>query len=668
MCGLAGYLGRSSGDPPGRQSAILRQMGDSLRHRGPDGGAQWADAEQGIGFAHRRLAVVELSAAGDQPMFSPSGRYVLIFNGEIYNHLEIRDRLRDEGHSIDWKGHCDTETLLAACEAWGIGQTLERTIGMFAFAVWDRRERELTLARDRLGEKPLYYGWQGTGAGAAFLFGSELKALRCHPAFAAEVDRDALALYMRHGYIPAPHSIYRGIGKVPPGTCLVVSRERPEGRLQAYWSAAEAVARGVSDPLDLSPKEAVDGLEKLLLDAVGKQLMSDVPLGAFLSGGIDSSTIVALMQAQSTQPVKTFTIGFDEAGFNEAAHAQAVAGHLGTDHTELYVSPNDALDVIPRLPAIYDEPFADSSQLPTFMVAELARRRVTVALSGDGGDELFGGYEKYARAAGLWSRIGFMPVSVRRAAGAAIRLAPKPVWNRVGRLAGLSVRHSTAGDAVHKGARLLGASSAAELCVRIGDRWNGDGVVLGGSEPETLFSRPDAIAGDGAVHAMMALDLQTYLPDDILVKVDRAAMAVSLETRVPFLDPRVVEYAWRLPLDLKLRGGRTKWVTRELLHRYVPETLVERPKMGFSVPVDSWLRGPLKDWAEDLLAERRLREQGYFRPDRIRSAWKAHLSGQANLQAQLWTVLMFQSWLAAGAAAGDRLGGTAPELANAVAG
>ena len=645
MCGIAGYLSRSGAPGGDEANRLLGAMGGALSHRGPDSGGVWADVEQGIGFSHRRLAIVDLSPAGAQPMHSQSGRYVITFNGEIYNHMDLRRALEEAGRGVDWSGHSDTETLLAGFDAWGVGPTLERTIGMFAFALWDRSDKTLVLARDRLGEKPLYYGWQGRGSGAALLFGSELKALARHPAFEGEVNRDALALFMRHGYIPAPHSIYRGIAKLVPGTYLTIPAGATEGTVRTYWSAADAAAKGVSDPLAGSAEEAVDGLEALLMDAVGKQLMSDVPLGAFLSGGIDSSTIVSLMQAQSSRPVRTFTIGFDEEGFNEAEHAKAVAAHLGTDHIELYVTPGDALDVIPRLPALYDEPFADSSQIPTFLVSQLARRHVTVALSGDAGDELFGGYERYDRAEQLWKRVGFLPAPLRRAAGAAIRVAPRRAWNRLGRLARVSGRYSTPGDMVHKGAKLLGSRSAAELSVAIGDRWDGGRVVLGGTEPATLLSSGHLELGRSPVDTMMAIDLVTYLPDDILAKVDRAAMAVSLETRVPFLDHRVVEYAWRLPLELKRRPGRSKWAIREILGRHVPRELIERPKMGFSVPVASWLRGPLKGWAEDLLGERRLEQQGYFQPDAIRRAWRAHQGGEANMQAQLWTALMFQSWL-----------------------
>jgi asparagine synthase (glutamine-hydrolysing) len=422
MCGFAGFLGGPESREPGQARPLLQRMAGHIRHRGPDHSAVWSDSEAGIGLAHNRLAIVDLTPAGNQPMQSASGRYVTVYNGEIYNHMAIRDALRGEGFSFEWRGHSDTETLLAAIEAWGVKGALERAIGMFALALWDKRERTLVLARDRLGEKPLYYGWQGSGANAAFLFGSELKALAIHPAFVGEVDRRALSLYMRHNYVPAPWSIYQGIGKLPPGTYLTLAPGEREPAITPYWSGLDVARDGVADPLRLGPQEATDELEKLLLDAVKQQMMADVPLGAFLSGGIDSSTVVALMQAQSARPVKTFTIGFNEKEYNEAVHAKAVARHLGTDHTELYVTPEQAQSVIPLLPAIYDEPFADASQVPTRLVSELARRHVTVSLSGDAGDELFGGYTRYLLTQRLWRRLAAVPrpVRSRRRSGTAL--------------------------------------------------------------------------------------------------------------------------------------------------------------------------------------------------------------------------------------------------------
>jgi asparagine synthase (glutamine-hydrolysing) len=652
MCGIAGFLkGDWSGGRDGA-AALARDMADRIAHRGPDSSDVWIGPDDDrIAFGHRRLAIVDLSPAGHQPMSSPSGRFTITYNGEIYNHAAIRSTLDQEGLGYNWRGHSDTETLLAAIEAWGVEAALKRAIGMFALALWDRQEKALTLARDRLGEKPLYYGWQGSGGNAVFLFGSELKGLARHPAFAAEVDRRALSLFMRHNYVPAPHSIYKGIAKLTPGTFLTLRQGDREPTITPYWSGAEVARNGVADPLRLGPDEAVDELEKLLLDAVGQQMMADVPLGAFLSGGIDSSTVVALMQAQSSRPVKTFTIGFNEKDYNEAEHAKAVAKHLGTDHTELYVTAEEALSVIPRLPAIYDEPFADSSQVPTRLVSELARRHVTVSLSGDAGDELFGGYNRYAMTQSLWRRIASVPRPLRGALAAALTSLSPATWNK---LAGAvqpilpsRARMAVPGDKIHKGAAVLSSRSPDELYLGLVSLWRDPAsVVIGGEEPPTLLTgAKPALDGLGEIERMMTLDMLTYLPDDILTKVDRAAMSVSLETRVPFLDHRVVEFAWRLPLDMKLRGGETKWALRQVLYRHVPRELMERPKMGFGVPIGDWLRGPLRDWAEHLLSPSRLAAEGYFRPEPIRQIWADHLKGHVNMQYLLWCVLMFQAWL-----------------------
>lgn len=645
MCGVAGYLegaGRSD-----RASAIdiLRRMGDALVSRGPDGWGVWQDAS-GIGLAHRRLAIVDLSSAGHQPMASSSGRYVLVFNGEVYNHRDLREELR----GVCWRGRSDTETLLAAFERWGVERTLQKSIGMFSIGLWDCQERELTLARDRLGEKPLYYGWMGSGDRACFLFGSELKALKAHPSFAADIDRDALCLLMRHNYIPAPYSIYRGIFKLEPGAFLRVSAAQREPVIQKYWSLVDVAVLGNRHPFAGSDGEAVDALDGLLRSAILRQMMADVPLGAFLSGGIDSSTIVALMQAQSGQPVKTFTIGFSEAGYNEAVHAQAVARHLGTEHTELYVSAQQALEVIPNLSRMYCEPFADSSQVPTALVSALARQKVTVSLSGDAGDELFAGYNRYALARNLWGTVSRVPVSLRAAAQFGIQGISPSLWNRMLEpfvsVMPRSLRMANLGDKLHKAAGILGARNIEALYLGLVSHWEPDALVIGGTEPKTLLrGRAPWLGGLDDVPRMMVLDGLTYLPDDILCKVDRAAMAVSLESRVPFLDHRVVEFAWRIPQSMKMRDGMGKWILRQVLYRYVPRELVERPKMGFGVPLDSWLRGPLRDWAEALLEERRLRREGYLNPGSIRQKWAEHLSGKRNWQYHLWDVLMFQSWL-----------------------
>lgn len=646
MCGLTG--GWSPADFAALDAA-LPAMSGALRHRGPDAGGSWTDPEAGIALGHRRLAILDLSPAGQQPMRSASGRWVIAFNGEIYNHLELRGALQAGGLAPAWRGHSDTETLLAGFEAWGVAGTVKRATGMFAFAVWDRAQRELTLARDRMGEKPLYYGWQGSGERACFLFGSELSALKRHPVFCAPIDRGALALYMRHGYVPAPYSIHAGIHKLEPGQLLRVSARQREPQLERYWSLEQVAAAGQADPFAGSDTEAEDALEGLLRVAIGRQMLSDVPLGAFLSGGIDSSTVVALMQAQSTVPVRTFSIGFHEAGYNEAEHAKAVATHLGTAHTELYVRPEQALEVIPRLPSMYSEPFADSSQIPTHLVSALARRDVTVALSGDAGDELFGGYKRYVLANRLWGGLSRIPAPLRRLVATGMRAPSVDAWNLGLRplkaLLPGAVRVANMGDKIHKAAGILDMPTQEQLYLGLVSHWP-NGVVLGAEPHPTALDVPmPALAGLDGIQRMMAVDAVTYLPDDILTKVDRAAMAVSLETRVPFLDHAVVEFAWRLPLVMKRRKGRGKWLLRQVLHRHVPPALLARPKMGFSVPIDAWLRGPLRHWAEALLDETTLRQQGLLNPEPIRARWREHLSGKRNWQHHLWDVLMLQAWL-----------------------
>jgi asparagine synthase (glutamine-hydrolysing) len=637
-----------------------------LAHRGPDDEGVWVDSDAGIGLGHRRLSIVDLSPAGHQPMDSPSGRYVITFNGEIYNHEELRAELLAEGHQIRWRGHSDTETLLAGFDAWGIKATLERACGMFAFGLWDKQDRALTLARDRLGEKPLYYGRQG-GAESPFLFASELKALTAHPKFEREIDREALGLLVRYINVPAPFSIYRGISKLLPGTMLTVRGGTAEPVVESYWSGADVARNGVANPIDASPEAAADELERVLERAVGRQMMSDVPLGAFLSGGIDSSTVVAMMQKLSSRPVKTFTVGFHESDYNEAEHAKAVARHLGTDHTELYVTPQEAIDVIPRLPAMYDEPFADSSQIPTHLIAALARQHVTVALSGDGGDELFGGYDRYLVAANLWHRIAGIPMPLRNAAARALISVPASAWISLGNSAVLprSIRMRRLGEKVHKGAIMLSSETLDELYDGMLSLWRDPAafVIGAATHSESTMNESSSLEGLDGVERMMAQDMLGYLPNDILVKVDRAAMAVSLETRVPLLDPAVVEFAWRLPLDLRIRGSRTKWLLRQVLYRHVPRELIERPKMGFGVPVDSWMRGPLRDWVEPLIDERRLRDEGFFYPGIVRQAWAEHLAGRPN-QFKLWPVLMFQAWLEAQGSSAVAVDAREPALAG----
>lgn len=648
MCGLTGFLAAC----PMRYDVILSNitnMANAIVHRGPDDAGYWVDTSAGLGLAHRRLAILDLSAAGHQPMRCPLDRYVLVFNGEIYNHLELRAELERLGWAPQWRGHSDTETLLAGFSAWGISETIVRCTGMFALAVWDRELRQLTLARDRLGEKPLYYGWQGRGQQACMLFGSELKALRAHPKFERQINRGALALLMRHNYVPTPYSIYQGIYKLPPGCLLTVSLHEPQPHPVAYWSLADTAATGQKNPFSGTVDEAVDALEHLLRDTIGQQMLADVPLGAFLSGGIDSSTVVALMQAQSAQPIKTFTIGFSEIDYNEAEYASAVAKYLGTDHTTLYVSPKQAMDVIPRLPSLYCEPFSDSSQIPTFLVSQLARQHVTVSLSGDGGDELFGGYNRYVFTDRLWRNLSRFPRSLRRVLADGIRSVSPRAWNTFAGLFQSALpgkwQLTNLGEKLHKGAGVLAAENVDDLYRGLVSHWNPSSVMLEGRELPNFFWNASKLADLKPVSRMMALDALSYLPDDILTKVDRAAMGVSLETRVPMLDHRIVEFAWRLPLNYKVRDGHGKWLLRQVLYRHVPTELIDRPKMGFAVPIDAWLRGPLRDWAEALMDPRRLRSEGYFDAAIIESRWREHLSGRRNWQYHLWDILMFQAWL-----------------------
>ena len=649
MCGFTGFFRKES--QAEHPEKLLINMGAAISKRGPDDSGQWWDIDAGIGLCHRRLSILDLSPAGHQPMISACGHYVIAFNGEIYNHSDLRRELESAGIAPVWRGHSDTETLLAAFATWGVVPTLQKCVGMFAFALWDKQTRTLTLGRDRLGEKPLYYGWQGQGKDAVFLFGSELKALKVHPAFKAEVNRDALALLMRHNYIPAPYSIWQGINKLLPGCLLTLSHQQPEPCIESYWSGKQVVEAGLRSPFTGTAYDAVSALETILCDAVGQQMLADVPLGAFLSGGVDSSTIVALMQAQSSRPVRTFSIGFNEEQYNEAKHAKAVARHLGTEHTELYVTAADAMNVIPKLPSLYDEPFSDSSQIPTFLVAQMARQHVTVALSGDAGDELFCGYNRYLMANRLWGKLSYLPVGLRRAiANSLITLSPSE-WNRLASplMKVLPARFGlmNIGDKLHKGAGVLACQTSSDLYRDLVSHWHDPAsLVLGATEPSTVLTNADLQPNTPTdIERMMALDMLTYLPDDILTKVDRAAMGVSLETRVPFLDHRVVEFAWQLPLEFKLRDGVGKWALRQVLYKYVPKALIERPKMGFGVPIDEWLCGPLRDWVEELLDENRLRNEGFFNAQMVRKKWEEHLSGKRNWQYLIWDVVMFQAWL-----------------------
>ena len=641
MCGIAGFLNSAANYP----DRALKNMLDSIAHRGPDNKGHWSDQNTGIALGHRRLSILDLSPAGHQPMHSASGRFVIIFNGEIYNYHLIRAEL-EKSVTFNWRGHSDTEVILEAFEVWGVEETAKRLIGMFAIALWDRENQLLHLIRDRLGEKPLYYGVFGS----TLIFGSELKALKAHQAFNADIDRNSLALYMRYCYVPAPYTIYQGVRKLAPGTFITFSRENLSTGNHVsvtYWSAREAVTQGLRQPFSETDKEVANNLEALFLDTIGQEMVADVPLGAFLSGGVDSSLIAALMQAKSPKPIRTFTIGFHNKQYNEAIQAREVARHLGTNHTELYVSPSEALNVIPKLPKIYDEPFGDSSQIPTFLISHMTRQHVTVSLSGDGGDELFGGYNRYVWGEKVWNGISWMPKVFRRATSASITALSPHSWNRLSGLLPQKFRQRILGERMHKLAGMLGVDSHAEMYRQQVSTWKDTTKIMTGAEEHLtpLTNKAQWLDTEDFIQQMMYLDLIAYLPDDILVKLDRAAMAVSLETRVPFLDHRVVEFAWKLPLSLKIRNGLGKWILRQVLYKYVPKELIERPKMGFGVPIDAWLRGPLREWAETLLNENRLLQEGFFNPGPIRNLWHQHLSGRRNWQHHLWNVLMFQAWL-----------------------
>ncbi|WP_329415636.1 asparagine synthase (glutamine-hydrolyzing) [Acinetobacter indicus] len=623
MCGFSGCFLSSKNIPI---SSTQEKMNIVLNHRGPDASGIWCDESSGIGLGHVRLSILELTEAGAQPMHSACDRFVLSFNGEIYNHLKLRAQLEHEGHFIQWRGHSDTETLLACFSVWGIEKTLQATVGMFAIALWDKQKKQLTLARDRLGEKPLYWGW----CDQTLLFGSELKALKKHPDFISEINRDALALLLQYNYIPAPYSIYKNIEKLPAGSYVQirVNDSRHTVEIKKYWDLKAVMQKGLDQPFQDNALEASNLLEQKLVQSISEQMLADVPLGAFLSGGVDSSTVVALMQSQSTKPIKTFAIGFNEPGYNEAEFAKEVARHLGTEHTELYVSADNALSVIAKLPKVYCEPFADSSQIPTFLVMQMAKQHVTVALSGDAGDELFGGYNTYQMAAKVWKSVSRLPHPFRKIATQVLGKIPTP-------------------QKIQKLIYLLPAQNREEFYQLLVTHWKiPTNVVKGAQAVSTVFNTPNQwVKTDDFEQWMMAIDTSQYMVDDILVKVDRAAMANSLETRVPMLDHRVVEFAWQLPLDFKIKNGVGKSVLREVLYRHVPRELIERPKKGFSIPLAQWLRGPLREWAENLLSEQRLLVEDYFYVEPIRKIWQEHLSGNQDHATRLWSILMFQAWL-----------------------
>jgi asparagine synthase (glutamine-hydrolysing) len=637
MCGIAGFVDFRPG-PEAKSLSLARKMADSMAYRGPDAGGAWADAEAGFATGHRRLSIIDLTESGAQPMISQSGRFVISYNGEIYNAAQIRPELEAKGYKF--RGHSDTEVIVEACAEWGVQAATKRFIGMFAFALWDRKERRLYLARDRIGIKPLYWGQFGR----LTLFSSELKGLRAHPGWPVEIDQDAIAAYLRLGYIPAPKSIYRNVFKLQPGTILEVDAQL-EPKIESFWTLDDVIRKGRQDPFAGNDAEAEEELNRLLSDAVKRRMIADVPLGAFLSGGIDSSTVVALMQAQSAQPVRTFSIGFKEEEYNEAPQAKAVAKYLGTDHTELYVTPEEARDAIPRLPEMYDEPFADSSQIPTYLVSSMTRKHVTVALSGDGGDEIFCGYPRYFRAAELHPRLSSVPRPLRSGLAGTLRSIPAGAWNRLQHFLPGAYRMPRFGEKLHRLADMLSQDEDKTYLTLI-SLW---------SQPELIFNNgkePAGVIGSAAAHDFMPdylsrmqyFDLLTYLPDDILTKVDRASMAVSLEARVPLIDHRVIAFAWRLPGHMKVRDGKSKWILRQVLRRYVPDSLIDRPKMGFGVPIDHWLRGPLRGWAEHYLSPEALAGNG-FNPELIRARWAAHCEGSENWQYPLWSIISLQAWL-----------------------
>jgi asparagine synthase (glutamine-hydrolysing) len=645
MCGIAGYWDLSNQFSQTESRGMITAMTDTLTQRGPDSSGVWLDHSVGVALGHRRLAILDLSPEGAQPMLSSDGRYAIVFNGEIYNFAELRSTLTERGYQF--RGHSDTEVMLAAFAEWGLTTAVQKFIGMFAFALWDCQERTLHLCRDRAGEKPLYYGWVGD----TLLFGSELKALLAHPQWQGQIDRDALTLFVRYGYVPAPHSIYQGISKLTPGTSISFGAQQPQtANPVAYWDLATVVEKGRREPFTGSDSEAIDRLDTLLQETIQEQMVADVPLGAFLSGGIDSSTVVALMQTQSSRPIKTFSIGFTEQQYNEAEYAKAVAEHLGTEHTELYVTPTDALTVIPKLPQLYDEPFADASQIPTFLLSEMTRQHVTVSLSGDAGDELFGGYSRYFIGIDIWRKISWIPVGMRQFYAKLLISLPPKRWDKIidhlGEFAP-QLQNVQAGRKIHKIAGTLNSNQPLEMYRELVSIWkNPAEIVLNGTEPQTIVTHPPGwIDKLDLAEQMMYLDTMSYLPDDILVKVDRAAMAVSLESRVPFLDRRIIEFAWQLPLSMKLRDNRGKWILRQVLDRYVPKQLIDRPKMGFGVPIDGWLRHELRDWAESLLDNTRLEREGFFNVQAVRQQWDQHLTGEFDRSYSLWNILMFQAWL-----------------------
>lgn len=646
MCGILGFIkGRSFVDGNFNTQTIIEKMSSQIVNRGPDSAGLWINNDAQVAFGHLRLSILDLTDNGHQPMISKSGRYVIVFNGEIYNHLELRQKI-----PLAYNGKSDTETLLAAIEVWGIRRALDEIEGMFAFAVFDNQKKELILARDRAGEKPLYYGWQGEGLDRVFIFGSELKALRAHPGFENKLDPNSVHLYLKYSNVPAPYSIYEGVYKLCPGEFAVLSILTEELKIEKYWNLVDQISTRDFSRFNGSANDASKILEHIISDAIGRQLISDVPLGLFLSGGIDSSLVAALAQSRMDKPLNSFAIGFTEDAYNEAHYAKAVAKHLKTNHHEMYVSPSDAMSVIPKLSTIYDEPFADSSQIPMVMVSQLARSKVTVALSGDGGDELFGGYNRYRANYGVLKSIKLLPLGLRKMVAKGICSVSAERWNAIERemisLLPNRFSHSNIAEKMHKVAIFIESKSAIDAYDKLSSNWTDTTKIVNSEIYSSMaFSSELKDLGLSNAEVMMAMDMLNYLPNDILTKVDRASMSASLEVRAPFLDINVINFAWKLPQSLKINGSDTKWILRDILRRYVPSYLTDRPKMGFGIPLGGWLRGPLRGWAEDLLSQKKIKCYGIFSEEEIRIIWKSHLEGKSGLQNKIWAILMFQSWI-----------------------
>lgn len=652
MCGIVGLIRTIPSTEDSLREVCLR-MADTLKHRGPDDSGVWVDARYGIALGHRRLSILDLSPEGRQPMISTCGRYVIAFNGEVYNYRSIGKELENQGSAPAFRGSSDTEVMLAAISAWGLTTAVNKFIGMFAFALWDQQDKTLFLVRDRIGIKPLYYGW----AGKNFVFASELKALRVHPEFSGEIDPAAVELYFRHMYIPAPYSIYKEVFKLEPGHILTIDTENLSGirhsqlSTEPYWLAGKVYLAGTSNPWPGNDDEAEVELERLLTDSIALRMISDVPIGAFLSGGVDSSTVVALMQSLSNRPVRTFSIGFHEWGYDEALYARQVAAHLGTDHTELYVTEKQAIEIIPSLPEIYDEPFADSSQIPTILVSRLARQNVTVSLSGDGGDELFLGYPRYSMIGRTWNQLRNAPLPLRSMFRSLIQSIPENIieslrWPLSPMFRVLGRKPTDVGQWLHRVAGYVDQNSLNGLYSQITDSMQPGCQFVKCPSSNKKSEQYSNIEGKLHDYQLMSLiDLTNYLPDDILVKVDRASMSVGLEARVPILDHRVVEFAARIPVNMKIRDGLSKCLLRRVLYKYVPQHLIERPKQGFAVPLERWFAGPLRNWVEDTLSDKAPISNNYLDADVVKKIRQEHFSGKPNWASTIWSILMFQSWL-----------------------